>query len=315
MLPSRGRVLRVTSACLSLIGLAYLATLTSTWKTSGGVTSYFSTAAAAADDNHNQHGGPGGTGSRVVRTHSKQSSKPVMTHLQDGQWKSDDVIKKKPINVQGGLEDEDLRQPGFVRKSDKMQGFPSLDSVTESVGNEKEEEPSPRYKEREAIPPALANLISNWSELKGRHSDYITAPCQNKSSPSLSDLGEQRYGFIGPFPYLKNYKNPCWLPKGSTQVLCVPYFYLIGAPKAGSTDVFWRIKGHPHVTSGKAKEVRWFDRLRFPLEKGTQAAMPNFEDYLEFFERPTRYVQNATVRLKNGTIFHHRVIGMYVFPK
>ncbi|RUS92065.1 hypothetical protein EGW08_000278 [Elysia chlorotica] len=162
-----------------------------------------------------------------------------------------------------------------------------------------------------AIPPVLKGLISNMAELKGRHSDFISGPCQNQSGRSQSEAGsvDSKYGFLGPFPYLQDYKNPCWLPEGSAQVLCVPYFYLIGAPKAGSTGVFWRIKGHPHVTSGRAKEVRWFDRQRFPLETGSPAAMPRFEDYLDFFKRPTSYIQAATIRSKNGTLYHHRVIA------
>ncbi|GFN93199.1 carbohydrate sulfotransferase 15 [Plakobranchus ocellatus] len=158
------------------------------------------------------------------------------------------------------------------------------------------------------IPPPLVGLIENIEDLKGRHSDYIGPPCQNKSSAPQSNLTSKRYDFLGPFPYLQNYKNPCWLPKDSARVKCVPYFYLIGAPKAGSTDVFWRIKGHPHVTSGRAKEVRWFDRLRF-IKKGDPYAMPTFEDYLAFFERPTSLMEHSSYKTKNGTVYHHRVLA------
>ena len=46
-------------------------------------------------------------------------------------------------------------------------------------------------------------------------------------------------------------------------VYCVPYFYLAGAPKAGSTDVYKRIAMHPEVVKPASKETRWFDRARF----------------------------------------------------
>ena len=72
----------------------------------------------------------------------------------------------------------------------------------------------------------------------------------------------------GPFRYLANYKNPCWMEPGEDApvVYCVPYFYLAGAPKAGSTDVFRRLIMHPDIAKAASKETRWFDRGRFAGE-------------------------------------------------
>lgn len=72
--------------------------------------------------------------------------------------------------------------------------------------------------------------------------------------------------FKGPFRYLANYKNPCWKEPRAGHVptiRCVPYFYLVGAPKAGTTDLYRRLTRHPEVVMPRSKETRWFDRYRF----------------------------------------------------
>ncbi|WAR21000.1 hypothetical protein MAR_014974 [Mya arenaria] len=56
---------------------------------------------------------------------------------------------------------------------------------------------------------------------------------------------------LGPFPFLPNYKNPCW--RTSSGVLrCLPYFHLIGCVKCGDgspgtlvNNVQWEVIKHP----------------------------------------------------------------------
>ncbi|KAK7480774.1 hypothetical protein BaRGS_00027940, partial [Batillaria attramentaria] len=95
-------------------------------------------------------------------------------------------------------------------------------------------------------------------------SDVLFPPCEGPNIPEVKP--NPSFGFLGPFRYLANYKNPCWMEP--PVVHCVPYFYVVGAPKAGSTDLFKRITQHPEVVSPTAKETRWFDRAR-TLERGT----------------------------------------------
>ena len=53
----------------------------------------------------------------------------------------------------------------------------------------------------------------------------------------------------------RKYKNPCWSDNmagkdsGNTEgvVQCLPYVYLLGQPKCGSSDLFERLKRHPDV--------------------------------------------------------------------
>ncbi|XP_072030176.1 carbohydrate sulfotransferase 15-like [Amphiura filiformis] len=47
--------------------------------------------------------------------------------------------------------------------------------------------------------------------------------------------------------FLSEYKNPCFVENGRTR--CLPYFYLGGAPKCGTTDLWFNLLRHPDVFS------------------------------------------------------------------
>ncbi|KAJ8024167.1 Carbohydrate sulfotransferase 15 [Holothuria leucospilota] len=63
-----------------------------------------------------------------------------------------------------------------------------------------------------------------------------------------------------PKEFLPEFKNPCWYsPK--KQLLCLPYFYLLGFPKCGTTDLWDKINNHPQVARTRVKETHfWRDR-------------------------------------------------------
>lgn len=44
---------------------------------------------------------------------------------------------------------------------------------------------------------------------------------------------------------------------------CLPYFYIIGQPKCGTTDLFNRLKLHPDFRPVAQKEPHWWSRKRF----------------------------------------------------
>ena len=70
--------------------------------------------------------------------------------------------------------------------------------------------------------------------------------------------------FQKPFHFLPEYKNPCWKTPGSKlPISCFPYFYLVGAPKSGTTDVFTRLQAHPDFAKPPHKEPHWITRRRF----------------------------------------------------
>ena len=99
-------------------------------------------------------------------------------------------------------------------------------------------------------------------------------------------------------PYLENYKTPCWreeLPSSypyshsfsmkylylknrflTSQVYfqakiqngepwrlrCLPYFYVAGFTKCGTSDLYDKISQHPHVIREEFKELQWWKRRR-----------------------------------------------------
>ncbi|XP_026165858.1 carbohydrate sulfotransferase 15-like [Mastacembelus armatus] len=67
---------------------------------------------------------------------------------------------------------------------------------------------------------------------------------------------------------------------------CLPYFYIIGQPKCGTTDLFHRLLLHPEIKFNIMKEPHWWTRKRFGyirFKDGFQESFP-VEDYLDLFD-------------------------------
>lgn len=56
--------------------------------------------------------------------------------------------------------------------------------------------------------------------------------------------------------FLKNFKNPCWFEEEAGGLIssqsegvlqCLPYFYLFGVCKTGTTDLFFRLTQHAQI--------------------------------------------------------------------
>ena len=76
--------------------------------------------------------------------------------------------------------------------------------------------------------------------------------------------------------FLSSYRNPCWHEHdGDAQFYCLPYAYILGQPKCGTTDLFSRLGHHPQVTLPKRKEIRWLTRGEFT--RNAMAAEENNE--------------------------------------
>ena len=51
-------------------------------------------------------------------------------------------------------------------------------------------------------------------------------------------------------------RNPCRRNNGTQLGLaCLPYFYLVGFPKCGTTDLYWRLGQHPDIVRSQFKEL------------------------------------------------------------
>jgi len=64
-------------------------------------------------------------------------------------------------------------------------------------------------------------------------------------------------------------KNPCWYENDddeSKHVECLPYAYILGQPKCGTSNLYEHLKKHPEIIMPRRKEVRWFTRGEFTLD-------------------------------------------------
>ena len=80
------------------------------------------------------------------------------------------------------------------------------------------------------------------------------------SHPKMLQLAEFINRTLARLPseFLPEYKNPCWRanahPNASWSVRCLPYFFLIGFPKCGTTEIYQLLKQHPKFTGQQKKE-------------------------------------------------------------
>ncbi|XP_070184115.1 uncharacterized protein [Littorina saxatilis] len=71
--------------------------------------------------------------------------------------------------------------------------------------------------------------------------------------------------YIEPKDYIPESKNPCWYedPARKKGFRCIPYFYIAGVAKCGTTDLYRRLRLHPDIMMGTMKEYHFWDRERF----------------------------------------------------
>ncbi|XP_067654069.1 carbohydrate sulfotransferase 15-like [Haliotis asinina] len=138
---------------------------------------------------------------------------------------------------------------------------------------------------------------------------HIRQACPwNSGSPPLDDKMRTMYEMHDLFrfkrpEFLSNYKNPCWRRENSSQLLCLPYFYVVGFPKCGSTFTFSTIVGHPEVAKPQYKETQWISRRRFD-------GSSNLEEFLDMFSSATRLIEKNVVTDPNtGKQYHHMITG------
>ncbi|XP_063676007.1 carbohydrate sulfotransferase 15-like [Bolinopsis microptera] len=64
--------------------------------------------------------------------------------------------------------------------------------------------------------------------------------------------------------FLKEFKNPCWKGKALDRetLYCLPYFFIAGFTKSGTTDLHQILGKHPLISSHGDKEEHYFDRQR-----------------------------------------------------
>nr|XP_046258181.1 carbohydrate sulfotransferase 15-like [Scatophagus argus]XP_046258182.1 carbohydrate sulfotransferase 15-like [Scatophagus argus] len=76
---------------------------------------------------------------------------------------------------------------------------------------------------------------------------------------------------------------------------CLPFFYIIGQPKCGTTDLFHRLLSHPEVKFNTVKEPHWWTRKRFGYIRFRDGMQEKFtvKDYLDLFDWAAFNIQRA----------------------
>ncbi|XP_046575309.1 carbohydrate sulfotransferase 15-like [Haliotis rubra] len=94
--------------------------------------------------------------------------------------------------------------------------------------------------------------------------------------------------------FLTEYKNPCWRNHNTGELKCLPYFYLAGFAKCGTTFAFQTIFSHPDTAAPAVKESHWLSKTRFKHQSHILA-------YLEVFAPAAREIEAKQ--------FHHQITG------
>ncbi|XP_073775165.1 carbohydrate sulfotransferase 15 isoform X5 [Danio rerio] len=78
---------------------------------------------------------------------------------------------------------------------------------------------------------------------------------------------------------------------------CLPYFYIIGQPKCGTTDLYERLQLHPHVQLTALKEPHWWSRKRFGILLPGEPPKHLFplDHYLDLFDPVARQIQHRVL--------------------
>uniref|UniRef100_A0A8C4E2D0 Sulfotransferase n=1 Tax=Dicentrarchus labrax TaxID=13489 RepID=A0A8C4E2D0_DICLA len=93
---------------------------------------------------------------------------------------------------------------------------------------------------------------------------------------------------------------------------CLPYFYIIGQPKCGTTDLYDRLRLHPDVKFTTFKEPHWWTRKRFGIIRLSEGFHDRYpvEDYLDLFDQAAYQIQgNLTTNASGSPSQPNIIIG------
>ncbi|XP_071815925.1 carbohydrate sulfotransferase 15-like [Apostichopus japonicus] len=126
----------------------------------------------------------------------------------------------------------------------------------------------------------------------GAYARYRKSKGNNSAPLKLYRLAPKIFNEV-PDNFLEQYENPCWRHKGS-HVYCLPYFYVIGMPKCGSSDLFDKLTSHPQIIRPKWKEPGFWNKLHYirqPHDLGV---------YMEYFKDFREAIQTSKRKLITG---------------
>ena len=108
-----------------------------------------------------------------------------------------------------------------------------------------------------------------------------------------------------PTTFSAAHKNPCWKPgvtlfeghewksnNGTVALLCLPYSFLAGFPKSGTTTVHRALRKHPEITLPRLKEFHWWTRKMSNCNKPNTSNC--VQKYLNWLYEPSQEISSNT---------------------
>ncbi|XP_060591016.1 carbohydrate sulfotransferase 15-like isoform X2 [Ruditapes philippinarum] len=136
----------------------------------------------------------------------------------------------------------------------------------------------------------LAEKIRGWS-LSGRRENVD----RNNTVYHGRDLLKDPV-----FKFNPHFKNPCWFE--GDELRCLPYLYVIGVKKCGTSDLFYRIGLHPDFVKPGFKEAQFFARKRFR----PGGLFDNINEYAEMFHYAAETILDNANKSSDGQLANYR---------
>ena len=83
---------------------------------------------------------------------------------------------------------------------------------------------------------------------------------------------------------------------------CLPYYYVLGVLKSGTTDLNHRMQCHPSLTSGMRKASEWFNALRF--------RNISLSDYIDFYDPAARKMAKMSGYVTQGRAKQRKAVSV-----
>ena len=214
-------------------------------------------------------------------------------------------------------------------------GYNEVDVTLSLVQSKFSPQPSYKPEFKTSLKRGKTSANTNYvQEEEAQFADEVTKMCSDKFSNFYDVLATMRV--LIPTTFHPKFKNPCWYsnfriphlkgkvkkfysksvqlcdlikfnkPNESKTLHCLPYFYIAGFPRSGTTALYSLISRHPQFTKPAHKEVHWLTRGKFNpvLPENLKSVMR----YIYHFQHATREIeQNAnlvTCDASASTLWH-----------
>lgn len=219
------------------------------------------------------------------------------------------ILKEKPLRDTEEFDRKEIKT--FTKRSDSSSTTTTTTTSTTTIATTstqtmKQIDGSTRTKQEPDV---------KLSVLSGLGNDYATDAVQAKIAENIrswrtstaqkmaSDISTTKYDGRdllkdSVFKADPNFKNPCWFEEETLR--CLPYVFVIGVKKCGTSDLFYRLSLHPDFIRPGFKEAQWFARGRFKR--------PSYDDinrYVDMFSKAAFQILENSSKGKNGTLHNY----------